>query len=69
MNHGLSLLMVHLPEMLDQVKDPGLHGQFIIGTFKAKHFYQILDPDKSIGVGCEHFQVIKDVDSEGKYCC
>jgi hypothetical protein len=67
MDLGLNSLMLRLPEILDQMKDHDLHGKFIIGTFKARHFYEISDPDKLMAIGLEHFQMTKDLEGEGKY--
>ncbi|KAJ7839329.1 hypothetical protein B0H14DRAFT_2787348 [Mycena olivaceomarginata] len=66
MDLGLNSLMLRLLEILDQMKDHDLHGKFIIGTFKARHFYEISDPDKLMAIGLEHFQMTKDLEGEAR---
>ncbi|KAJ7859864.1 hypothetical protein B0H14DRAFT_2746184 [Mycena olivaceomarginata] len=64
MDRGLNPLMLRLPEMLNQMDDPNLHGKFIAATFRARHFYKILDPDKSMCIAVEHFRMVKDLEGE-----
>lgn len=67
MDRGLDPLMLRLPEMLNQMDDPDLHGKFIAATFRARHFYEILDPDKSMSIAVENFRMVKDLEGEGTY--
>jgi hypothetical protein len=69
MDLGLTPLMLRLPEILTQINDHRLHGQFITETFRAHPFYAIPDPDKYMEEAIGHFQIIKDVEGEGKYLC
>ncbi|KAJ6537893.1 hypothetical protein B0H19DRAFT_1078999 [Mycena capillaripes] len=66
MNHGLSPLMLRLPEMLAGMDDHELHGRFLIGALQSWEFYTIPDLDKSINKAIGHFRIIKDLNGEGR---
>ncbi|KAF8175974.1 hypothetical protein K438DRAFT_1979481 [Mycena galopus ATCC 62051] len=70
MNHGLTPLMLRLPERLAQIEDHELHGQFITGAFRAMYVYTLPNPERSIAEGLEHFRSIKDLEGEARlYDC
>ncbi|KAF7333355.1 NB-ARC domain-containing protein [Mycena venus] len=66
MNHGLTPLMLRLPEMLEEMDDHGLHGRFLAGALRAWQFYTLPNPEKSIEEAIEHFRIIKDLDGEAR---
>jgi hypothetical protein len=68
MNRGFTPLMPHLQEMLPQIKDHRLHGQFIIEAFRAKLLYAIPNPDKYMDEAIEHFRIVNDIEGEGECC-
>jgi hypothetical protein len=67
MNHGLTPLMLQLPEMLAKIDDPNLHGHFVTEALRAMEHYTLPDPDKYIDEAVKYFQVSKDLDGEGEY--
>jgi hypothetical protein len=69
MDRGLTPLMLRLPEILAQINDHRLHGQFIAEAFRAHVFYAIPDPNKYMEEAIQHFHIVKDVEGEGKYLC
>ncbi|KAJ7864641.1 hypothetical protein B0H14DRAFT_3603109 [Mycena olivaceomarginata] len=66
MNRGFTPLMPHLQEMLPQIKDHRLHGQFIIEAFRAKLLYAIPNPDKYMDEAIEHFRIVNDIEGEAE---
>ncbi|KAJ7789839.1 hypothetical protein B0H14DRAFT_3161809 [Mycena olivaceomarginata] len=66
MNRGLSTLMRHLHEMLPQIDDHRLHGQFIVEAFRARWFYAIPNPDKYMDEAIEHFRIVNDIEGEAR---
>ncbi|KAF8156362.1 hypothetical protein K438DRAFT_1861994 [Mycena galopus ATCC 62051] len=66
MNRGLTPLMLRLPEILAGIDDHELHGQFITGALKARHFYTLPNLERSIAEATEHFRIIKDFDGEAR---
>ncbi|KAJ7765964.1 hypothetical protein B0H14DRAFT_3592726 [Mycena olivaceomarginata] len=66
MNRGLTPLMLRLPEMLVDMNDHDLHGQFIAASLQAWQFYTIPNPEKSIDEAIEHFRIMKDLDGEAR---
>jgi hypothetical protein len=61
-------LMLCLQEMLPQINDHRLHGQFIIEAFSARWFHTIPDPETYMDEGIEHFRIANDTEGEGKCC-
>jgi hypothetical protein len=68
MHRGLTPLMSRLQEMLPQINDHQLCGQFIIETFRAKWFLAIPNPDKYMEEGIEHFHSVNNIEGEGGCC-
>ncbi|KAF8215040.1 hypothetical protein K438DRAFT_1749140 [Mycena galopus ATCC 62051] len=66
MNRGFSPLMLHLPEILSQIDDHKLHGQFIIGALNSYSVHQMIEPKISIAQGIQHFRMIKDLEGEAE---
>ncbi|KAJ7700593.1 hypothetical protein B0H14DRAFT_3173785 [Mycena olivaceomarginata] len=66
MNRGLSPLMQHLHEMLSQIDDHRVHGQFIVEAFRARWFYAIPNPDKYMDEAIEHFRIVNDIEGEAR---
>ncbi|KAJ7800150.1 hypothetical protein B0H14DRAFT_3786346 [Mycena olivaceomarginata] len=67
MHRGLTPLMSRLQEMLPQINDHQLCGQFIIETFRAKWFLAIPNPDKYMEEGIEHFHSVNNIEGEEYY--
>jgi hypothetical protein len=68
MNRGLSPLMQHLHEMISQIDDHRVHGQYIVEAFRARWFYAIPNPDKYMDEAIEHFRIVNDIEGEGECC-
>ncbi|KAJ7796314.1 hypothetical protein B0H14DRAFT_3551206 [Mycena olivaceomarginata] len=66
MNCGLSPLMLRLSEILAEIHDHKLHGQFITGALLAWQFYKIPNPEKSIDEAIEDFRIIKNLNGEAR---
>ncbi|KAJ6530584.1 hypothetical protein B0H19DRAFT_1082314 [Mycena capillaripes] len=66
MNHGLTPLMLRLPEMLAGMEDHELHGRFLIGALQAWQFYTVPNLDKSIDEAIKHLRTIKNLRGEGR---
>ncbi|KAJ7794982.1 P-loop containing nucleoside triphosphate hydrolase protein [Mycena olivaceomarginata] len=66
MHRGLTPLMSRLQEMLPQINDHQLCGQFIIETFRAKWFLAIPNPDKYMEEGIEHFHSVNNIEGEAE---
>ncbi|KAJ7848507.1 P-loop containing nucleoside triphosphate hydrolase protein, partial [Mycena olivaceomarginata] len=68
-NHGLTLLMLCVPDILAKMDDHKIHGRYITEAIQTFELNSILDPEKSIEQGIEHFRIIRDIEGEGKYWC
>jgi hypothetical protein len=56
--------MLRLQEMLPQINDHHLYGQFIVEAFRAKWFHAIPDPEKYMDEAIEHFRIVNDIEGE-----
>ncbi|KAF8160107.1 hypothetical protein K438DRAFT_1776647 [Mycena galopus ATCC 62051] len=66
MNRGLTPLLLCLPDRLDKLNDPKLSGEFIIISFEQWQFSNVIDPERSMQVGLEHFRTIQDLEAEAR---
>ncbi|KAJ7800145.1 hypothetical protein B0H14DRAFT_2900838 [Mycena olivaceomarginata] len=66
MSRGLTPLMQRLQEMLPQINDNRVHGQFIVETFRASWFHDIPNPDKYMDEAIEHLRLVNDIESEAR---
>ncbi|KAJ7831312.1 hypothetical protein B0H14DRAFT_2804975 [Mycena olivaceomarginata] len=64
MRCGYSPLQLRLPEILHEINDHELSGQFIIQLFRSWEFSEVVDPEKSLHEGIEHFRAIEDPEGE-----
>ncbi|KAF8207419.1 hypothetical protein K438DRAFT_1962342 [Mycena galopus ATCC 62051] len=67
MDRGLSPPWLRLPEILAQIEDHSIQGQFIVGALLAQYFHTLANPEKSIDEAMEHFRLIHDLNGEGEY--
>ncbi|KAJ7850533.1 hypothetical protein B0H14DRAFT_2581968 [Mycena olivaceomarginata] len=66
MERGLTPLMLRLQEMLPQINDHHLYGQFIVEAFRARWFHAIPDPEKYMDEAIEHFRIVNDIEGEAR---
>ncbi|KAJ7796681.1 hypothetical protein B0H14DRAFT_3157858 [Mycena olivaceomarginata] len=66
MNHGLTPLMLRLPEILAKMDDHDLHGHFVTAALKARELYTLPNPEKYIQEAIEHFCLINDLEGQAR---